>query len=487
MRKEATYSFVLIFILLALAIVGVYYIGGGPTGYAIFEEYTNEADCVIAGYAWENLTEQNCTIVTTCVNETIEIEPCLEDDDINGTQVCINWTTGVNETCTDEEECVDVIRYQCIGEICDADNLELCLDEGNCTGASGYWYNETCNVEEEPSCSNDAALCLDEGNCTSSSWYWYEDICNTNECASDDQCDSGYECSSWSCTEIEEEEETTTSTPTIPTAEEPSVQAPITSEPAVVKVTEIQGAAIPKLLINPGSSRSLTWKISNTGDTPLSACKIKALGEYVSWFSIPEDTRNLNAGAKQDFAFDITVPEDVVEGTYSLSVSAECFETAIAKDISVEAIKKRVEFEILDSGRTSASKVRVIYSITELIGEDQDVEIYFSLLGLNNQEVSNVSVNKSIGANATREFRTSLSINKSLEGNLSLSASFNSQVYSSSVQETVALGTPIAGFAIFGGGLGTLQSIIIVVVVLAILIIIFVIVRKARKSKRQSS
>jgi hypothetical protein len=33
--------------------------------------------------------------------------------------------------------------------VCDSDNLNLCLDETNCTGVGGYWYNDVCNEEEE--------------------------------------------------------------------------------------------------------------------------------------------------------------------------------------------------------------------------------------------------------------------------------------------------------------------------------------------------
>ncbi len=32
---------------------------------------------------------------------------------------------------------------------CDSDNLNLCLDETNCTNADGYWYNDVCNEEEQ--------------------------------------------------------------------------------------------------------------------------------------------------------------------------------------------------------------------------------------------------------------------------------------------------------------------------------------------------
>jgi len=85
----------------------------------VIEGYTDEASCVVAGYIWENLTEQNCTNVTTCTNETIINCECLEYKDINGTQGdCINWSSCTNEICTDEENCIPVIiEGQCIGDV----------------------------------------------------------------------------------------------------------------------------------------------------------------------------------------------------------------------------------------------------------------------------------------------------------------------------------------------------------------------------------
>jgi len=39
---------------------------------------------------------------------------------------------------------------ECIEESsCDSDNLDLCLDEINCSGAGGFWYGGICNEEEE--------------------------------------------------------------------------------------------------------------------------------------------------------------------------------------------------------------------------------------------------------------------------------------------------------------------------------------------------
>ena len=96
--------------------------------------------------------------------------------------------------------------------------------------------------------------------------------------------------------------------------------------------------------------------------------------------------------------------------------------------------------------------------------------------------MANFSQNRSIDANSTDEFTANIPINESLQGNFSLSANANSEVYKTSVLEPITLGTPVGGFAIFGQGLGTGSILILVAIVLALVVIIFV-ARRMRKAK----
>jgi len=78
------------------------------------------------------------------------------------------------------------------------------------------------------------------------------------------------------------------------------------------------------------------------------------------------------------------------------------------------------------------------------------------------------------------DFRTNLAINESLNGTMTLSAAFNSQIYSSTVLEPIDLST-VTGSAIFGGVGG--GSVVVLVIVVLVLGAIFFVARKMRKSK----
>lgn len=109
-------------ILLAVFALGILFITNPQmTGNVVLEEYENQTSCENAGYAWENLTEQNCINISGCV-ECVDTEDC-------------------QDTC---EECIET--WGCTGDICDSEHLILC-DETNCTDiGGGYWYNEACHL-----------------------------------------------------------------------------------------------------------------------------------------------------------------------------------------------------------------------------------------------------------------------------------------------------------------------------------------------------
>ncbi len=241
--------FLLTFLLVAAVLL--LYTKVAFTGNAVISGDWNESSCTTAGYAWNETIEENCTDMPNCsvcsegcltgdvceegcvieYTQTLCEEGCQTTCDENDTgcvvceEGCVDEYTetlcaegcvqegdlceeGCQETCQSCEEIVT--GGQCLGDVCDAEHLDLCLDETECASAEGYWYDDdddgnlTCNSEEEPSCSNDLDLCLDETNCTGvGGGYWYDDACHEDECASNANCDSGYVCNSGTC-EVEE-------------------------------------------------------------------------------------------------------------------------------------------------------------------------------------------------------------------------------------------------------------------------------------------
>ena len=187
-------------------------------------------------------------------------------------------------------------------------------------------------------------------------------------------------------------------------------------------------------------------------------------------------------GEEKNFAFTMNVPAEAADGTYTFSLFLKCTQISKNSEFSVQVEKQKLDFEITNVQRTADDEVSVDYTLTELAGQDQNVNILFTILDASSLDVGNVSDSRTIGANAADNFTTTIPINETLEGNLTLSASLNSEIYSSSVLEPINLGAPIGGFAIFGGEGGATGGIIILVVVILVLVAVFFIARKMRES-----
>lgn len=249
----------------------------------------------------------------------------------------------------------------------------------------------------------------------------------------------------------------------------------------VLSVTQVFLGEVSAQDINQGNSGQFTVPLQNTGTVPLTSCTLR--GDDSGWFSITGGAINLNAGEGSTYSFSVNVPEDAGVEAHTLGLSVDCAEAeaTASQTFTVNVLQKKLNFNITNVQRTREDRVRVDYSLTELAGEDQDVQILFGITDASGLQVANTSQNSSINANQTDDFRVNIPINESLEGNLILSAAFNSQVYSSSVLEPITLGAPIGGFAIFAG-VGGAGGVIILVVVVLVLIVIFFIARKMRQS-----
>ncbi len=257
---------------------------------------------------------------------------------------------------------------------------------------------------------------------------------------------------------------------------ESTVQVPVVTTPVVEEtpdVTDLSLQAIEKSTINPSESRNYNLVATNAGNVPLSACKLSFGGNSSSWASTSDVGQNINAGEVKNFAFSVNVPKEAVEGSNSFSLSVQCAEILKNSEFSIDVVKKRVEFNVTDVKRTRQNRVVVTYSLDELLDEEQVVQLQFFLYNAANQEVGNATTNQTLSAGESNKFNTNLVVNESLEGNLTLSASLNSQQYSVSVREPIVLGSP-TGFFLLGDNLGTTGNILAIVILLGGLVVIYI-------------
>jgi len=105
-----------------------------------------------------------------------DIEPKLVED--CGSLGCSNGVCNTQQQCTPktcselgktcgnwDDECGTVINCgTCQTDICDSTHLDLCTTSSDCDSASGYWYNDTCNENEQTSleCTGSETKCVSE-------------------------------------------------------------------------------------------------------------------------------------------------------------------------------------------------------------------------------------------------------------------------------------------------------------------------------------
>ena len=93
--------------------------------------------------------------------------------------------------------------------VCDSDNLNLCVTEEVCSGASGYWYDNSCNAEPEPPkvLPDDCVGCVLNDKCYPFNYRKADLYCSieTNDWGTQkplgELCDDNFECKSNRCVE----------------------------------------------------------------------------------------------------------------------------------------------------------------------------------------------------------------------------------------------------------------------------------------------
>ncbi|MBI3623065.1 hypothetical protein HY212_03220 [Candidatus Pacearchaeota archaeon] len=251
----------------------------------------------------------------------------------------------------------------------------------------------------------------------------------------------------------------------------------------VQKKADLYVGSIPALVVSsPGVKKIVSWDVKNNGSSFLNDCKFKSAGSYASWITKTE-TKGLAAGEEYSFVFDVNIPEESKEGKYLMHVLLDCSEVSKSADFFVEIQGKQVDFKLVDVERAGKGNVKVKYNISELKGINQNLELQFLIFSLDNKKEAEVKEAKSILANSSQEFETTIPIKETLQGDLSLLVNINSETYSSFVQENIVLGSPVSGFTIFGG-LARRDSLISISLVLLFFVFAFFIVKRIRSHHR---
>ncbi len=272
-----------------------------------------------------------------------------------------------------------------------------------------------------------------------------------------------------------------------PVAEVIVEEAPIVEQIVEVpKLVELSAGSIEPFSLIQGESKELSLGLDNTGDFALGSCRLIPSEPFASWISLNEpDGISLEIDEKRSLGFKLSVPLDAEPKSNTISLLVKCSETSLTKEFSVEVTPKKIGFEILSTERTRRDRVRVIYSLSELSGLAQDVEVDLTLLDATGTELGRVLQNKSLEANETGEFSAAVRINESL--NLSedlkvLSIYKSPEFFGRTLESIVLSSTPVGGFAVFGGLDNVLgdsgSKWIWAVLVIVIVIIVWMFLRK---------
>ncbi len=193
----------------------------------------------------------------------------------------------------------------------------------------------------------------------------------------------------------------------------------------------------------------ISLKIKNDGLKFLNKCKLTTNKESSSWIysTVMED---IGPGQTKDFIFDLNIPEFIDSGEYVIPLIVKCEEINKTTNLSITILEKKINFEIIKFEREGKGKLKTKYYLEELSGVEQNVKIQFLLFDEENEMVAEITETKIISPNSKEEFETVIPISVYLRGNLNLLVSMNSEIYSTTIEDELILGSPTTGLAIFG-------------------------------------
>jgi photosystem II stability/assembly factor-like uncharacterized protein len=237
---------------------------------------------------------------------------------------------------------------------------------------------------------------------------------------------------------------------------------------------------ISNIISGAGENKRISLSVENSGIKFLQDCFISGEGDYSSWISSSE-IKGLAGGEKHEFDFDLFIPEEVSSGTYLVGVNVSCLSVSKNASFEVELLEKKIAFELGTVERVTEGEMKVDYSLKELSGIEQNVELEFLILDSEGNRVAEKTENVFLNPGEEKTSETVISIGE-VSGNLDLLVNINSETYSSFVQEDLVIGAPVSGFAVFGGEEKG-ERMWMGVIVLSFLVFAFFMVKKILRSK----
>lgn len=236
-------------------------------------------------------------------------------------------------------------------------------------------------------------------------------------------------------------------------------------------------------VINPGESKKFSLEVKNSGIYFLGKCFVQGRDDYETWI-VSNDIKGLAGGEAYDFPVAINVPSDAAPGNYDVLLNVHCDKTNRNVNVSLEILEKNILFSLIKAEEDSPGMLKIVYSLEDVTGADQTVELQFLLFDSASQKISEFSEIKNLSANSKSEFESLIPAGDFSGGEISFLVNINSETYSTFVRESVLVGAPISGFAVFGEGEGGM-TVLIVVIVGAFALFAFLVIRRILKYRKK--
>jgi len=198
--------------------------------------------------------------------------------------------------------------------------------------------------------------------------------------------------------------------------------------------------------IKRGQGEFVSLQIVNSGERFLNFCKLSSEGTFDAWIG-GDQVESLSPGEKVDFVFALNVPFDVESGKYEGDLLIKCDEVVARVPFDVEVVEGDFELIVLNYERIGIN-YKIDYSVKDLLGKDQEVEIVYSLENLNGQVIEGVKRIELTGFEK-KEGDFEFTLPKSAFGEFELSLKVSNGFYVQEFNKKIFLSEEgITGFAI---------------------------------------